>query len=281
MSILIAESGSTKTDWMLIHSAKKQQHFATTGMNPFFCSSTDYKRILEEELSIGSNEKIEAIYFYGAGIKDAEKANVVKKALKKRFNIAQISAYSDMLAAARATCGDNKGITCILGTGSNSAYFNGQKIVKQNPSLGYIVGDEGSGTYLGKKVLQYFFYNTFDDELKEAFLNTYGDNLVKILDKIYKEPFPNAYLASFTEFLVHYRGHYMIENIIEDALTEFHQKHVLKYRESWKHPVHFVGSVAFEFKDILKELHNHYGIETGQIIKKPIEGLIHYHLKYG
>ncbi len=278
MAILIAESGSTKTNWVYIKSAKSQQHFSTAGMNPFFCSEADYERILNEELAISSKNEVEAIHFYGAGIKDAEKAQIVKKALKARFKISNIVAHSDILAAARATCSSEKGITCILGTGSNSAYFNGNKIAKQNPSLGYIVGDEGSGTYLGKKVLQYYFYNTFDDELKEAFLNTYGDNLVHILDKIYKSPFPNKYLASFTEFLINYRGHYMVENIIEDALVEFHQKHVLKYRESWKYPVHFVGSIAFAFQDIIKDLHKQYGIETGKIVKKPIDGLIKHHI---
>jgi glucosamine kinase len=277
-SILIADSGSSKTDWSLIGKNKKTKHFQTAGLNPFFRTEEDCFRLLTEELKINpAKENISKIIFYGAGVKTKTEAGFVEKILKKHFNVKDVEAHSDMLGAARATMGYEKGVCCILGTGSNSCYYNGKKIITQNPSLGYIIGDEGSGTYLGKRVLQYFFYNTFDDDLKEAFRNKYGDNLSEILNKVYKDPLANRYLASFTQFLMEQRSHYMVENIIEDAFIDFHQRHVLKYRESWKYPIHFIGTVAYEFKDIIYSLHEQYGLETGNILKSPQEGLIKFH----
>lgn len=277
-SILIADSGSSKTDWSLIGKNKRVRHFQTSGLNPFFRTEEDCHRLLREELKLNpAKEDIGRIVFYGAGVKSKKQATFIEKVLQKHFGVKQTEAHSDMLAAARATSGNEKGVCCILGTGSNSCFYNGKKIMIQNPSLGFIIGDEGSGTYLGKRVLQYYFYNTFDDDLKAAFKNKYGDDLSDILHKVYKDPLANRYLASFTQFLIEQRGHYMVENIIEDAFIDFHQRHVLKYRESWKYPIHFIGTVAYEFRDIISSLHEQYGLETGQIQKSPQEGLVRYH----
>lgn len=277
-SILIADSGSSKTDWCLIGKNKKSRHFQTAGLNPFFRTEDDCHQLLQDELKIKpAKEDISKIVFYGAGIKGKKQADFIGKILKKHFGVKNVEAHSDMLAAARATAGHDKGVCCILGTGSNSCFYNGKKIMIQNPSLGFIIGDEGSGTYLGKRVLQYFFYNTFDADLKDAFRNKYGDDLSDILQKVYKDPLANRYLASFTQFLIEQRGHYMVENIIEDAFIDFHQRHVLKYRESWKYPIHFIGTVAYEFRDIIHSLHEQYGLDTGHILKSPTEGLIRFH----
>ncbi len=277
-SILIADSGSSKTDWSLIGTNKKTRHFQTTGLNPFFRTEEDCYRLLTEELKLKpQKEQIDRIIFYGAGVKNKKQSAFIENILKKHFGIKDVEAHSDMLAAARATSGNDKGVCCILGTGSNSCYYNGKKIMTQNPSLGFIVGDEGSGTYLGKRVLQYFFYKTFDEDLHEAFRNKYGDDLSEILQKVYKDPLANRYLASFTQFLIEQRGHYMVENIIEDAFIDFYQRHVLKYRESWKYPIHFIGTVAYEFRDIIHSLHEQYGLDTGHILKSPVDGLIKYH----
>lgn len=277
-SILIADSGSSKTDWCLIGKNKKTRHFQTAGLNPFFRTEADCHQLLADELKIKpEKEDIEKIIFYGAGVKSSKQSAFIQKILKKHFGVKSVEAHSDMLAAARATAGNEKGVCCILGTGSNSCYYNGKKIMVQNPSLGFIIGDEGSGTYLGKRVLQYFFYNTFDDDLKDAFRNKYGDDLSDILHKVYKDPLANRYLASFTQFLIEQRGHYMVENIIEDAFIDFHQRHVLKYRESWKYPIHFIGTVAYEFRAIIHSLHEQYGLETGHILKSPTDGLIRFH----
>jgi N-acetylglucosamine kinase-like BadF-type ATPase len=183
------------------------------------------------------------------------------------------------MAAARAVCGTEKGIACILGTGSNSCYYDGKKIIKNSPGLGYVLGDEGSGAYLGKKVIQYYLYGTFDDELRGRFDLTYMTNAAEILENVYKKPLPNRYLAGFAKFLVENRGHYMIENIIEDGLNDFFFSHLCKYNEVWKYPVSFAGSVAFGFKDVLQQLCNSYEFELGNVMKNPMEGLIEYHSK--
>ena len=186
---------------------------------------------------------------------------------------------TDLLGAARALCKDEKGIACILGTGCNSCYYDGKKVVKNSPGLGYVLGDEGSGAYLGKKVLQYYLYKTFDEELMFAFEKKYNTDVDEILNRVYKQPQPNRYLASFALFLAENRNHYMIENIIEDGLNDFFFTHLCKYRESWLYPVHFTGSIAFGFKDVIKSLCNSYEMELGNIIKQPIDGLVHYHNK--
>lgn len=283
-NLLLVESGSTKTDWCLISENKEKRYCQTIGLNPYHLSTETCLKVLEEDLNLKlSPEESEnmRIVFYGAGVNNEEKADFVKSYLKQHFKTDHVEAYSDLLASSRATCGQEKGIVCILGTGSNSGYFNGKEIEFQTPSLGYIIGDEGSGVFLGKKVLQYYFYNTFDDELKSAFEFKYGNNLHNILHKVYKEPFGNRYLASFATFLKENRHHFMIENIIEDAFIDFHQRHVLKYRQSWTYPIHFTGSIAYEFRDILIELHSQFGLETGKILKSPLEGLIHYHQEEG
>jgi len=277
-SVLIADSGSTKTDWCLLSKNKEPEHFPTSGINPFFHTEEDCCTLLEKELKLDpAAHKIGRIVFYGAGVKDGAKADFLKKIFRRHFGVDNVEVHSDLLAAARATCGDDPGVVCILGTGSNSGFYDGKKIKHQNPSLGYVIGDEGSGSYLGKRVLQYFFYHTFDEDLHASFRNKYGDDLSAILQKVYNEPFGNRYLASFTQFLIEQRGHYMVENIIEDAFIDFHQRHILKYRESWQYPIHFCGTVAYEFRDILLELHAQYGLDTGKIFKTPRQGLVDYH----
>ncbi len=277
-SILIADSGSTKTDWALIRPGKKTKHLRTSGMNPFFKTEKACFALLEEELDLNPKKNpVDEIVFYGAGIKNKAKASFIEHILKQHFGIKKVSAHSDMLGAARATCGAEKGICTIMGTGSNSCYYNGKKVAVQHPSLGFIVGDEGSGTYLGKRVLQYYFYNTFDEDLAESFRQKYGSDLPAILEQIYGKPGANRYLASFTEFLIEHRGHYMVENILEDAFLDFYQRHVMKYRESWKYPIHAVGAVAYTFKDILLSTHEQLGLSTGSIIQSPMEGLLRFH----
>lgn len=218
------------------------------------------------------------IYFYGTGCSNIENINIIKDALKKIFPKARIKVDHDLIGAAKALCGNEKGIACILGTGSNSCYFNGKKIIKNSPGLGYVLGDEGSGTYLGKKVLQYYLYNTFEPDLIERFNSKYKTTVSEILDKVYKQPLPNRYLAGFVSFLVENRGHFMIENIIEDGLNDFFFNHIYKYRESWSLPINFVGSVAFGFKDVLKNLCDSYELELGKVYKDPMEGLIKFHI---
>jgi N-acetylglucosamine kinase-like BadF-type ATPase len=201
----------------------------------------------------------------------------MRTVLKKVFPGTVIEANTDLLGAARAVCGHDRGIACILGTGSNSCYYNGKKIVKNSPGLGFILGDEGSGAYLGKKVIQHYLYRTFDEELMQAFNDAFNTTHNEILENVYKKPRPNRYLASFAIFLAQHRGHYMIENIIEDGLNDFFFTHLHKYRETFLYPISFVGSVAFGFRDVLKNLCAGYELELGKVLKQPMQGLIEYH----
>ncbi len=278
MSIkLICDSGSTKAEWCLLN-GKSKKIVTTQGLSPYFLTTQQIQQIIEKELMPKiKNIRIDEVFFYGTGCSNPENVKSVKKAISLVFTKAKAAVDHDLMGAAKALCGSNKGIACILGTGSNSCFYNGKKIVKNSPGLGYVLGDEGSGAYLGKKVIQYFLYKTFDEDLMDRFNAKYAINSVDILNHVYKQPLPNRYLASFVPFLIENRGHYMIENIIGDAFNDFFFNHVYKYRESWQMPINFVGSVAFGFKDVLKEMCNAYELQLGIVIKKPMDGLIKYH----
>lgn len=274
---LIADSGATKAEWCLLGNGRKKT-ILTQGISPYFLSTEQIAGLLQNELKPKlKNVQVDAVYYYGTGCANPVNAKSVKIAVSKNFPGAKVDVNHDLMAAARSLCGRKKGVACILGTGSNSCYYDGKKIVKNSPGLGYVLGDEGSGAYLGKKVIQYYLYGTFDDELRGRFDLTYTTNTAEILENVYKKPLPNRYLAGFAKFLAENRGHYMIENIIEDGLNDFFFNHLCKYKEVWKLPVNFVGSVAFGFKDVLQHLCNSYEFELGKVIKAPMEGLIDYH----
>jgi N-acetylglucosamine kinase-like BadF-type ATPase len=274
---LIADSGATKAEWCLLYNGKKKTLF-TQGISPYFLSTDQISQLVANELKSNLNKvEVTEIDYYGTGCASAENAKSVKQALKKVFSHAVIEVNTDLMAAARAVCGHEKGLACILGTGSNSCYYNGKKIVKNSPGIGYVLGDEGSGAYLGRKVIQYYLYNTFDEDLRSRFDARFVTNAVEILDNVYKQPLPNRYLAGFTMFLAENRGHYMIENILEDGINDFFFQHLCKYAEIWKYPVHFVGSVAFGFKDIIEQLCQSYEFELGVVLKNPMPGLVNYH----
>ena len=275
---LIADSGATKAEWCLMK-GKKRTIFFTQGISPFLMSSEEIAEMLLKELKPSmKNERIDEIYFYGTGCSSEHNIKSVKKALKFVFpTAAKIKVDHDMMGAAKALCGHEKGVACILGTGSNACYFNGVRITKNSPGLGYVLGDEGSGAYLGRKVIQHFLYNTFDVDLQERFTAKYNANRVEILDHVYRKPLPNRYMASFALFLAENRGHYMVENIIEDSFNEFFFNHLYKFRESWLYPVHFTGGVAYAFRDVLKTMCLSYELQVGRILKNPMQGLIEYH----
>ena len=275
--ILIADSGSTKCEWAYVKNGRKKIIF-TQGISPYFLNDAQIVTLLQAELLPNLKKaNIEKIFFYGTGLSNPINIKLVTKALRHLFSGAKVEVNHDLLAAARALCGTEKGMACILGTGSNSCYYNGKRIVKNSPGLGYVLGDEGSGTYLGKKVIQYYLYNTFDEDLRYRFNLKFQTSSTEILEKIYKQPLPNRYLASFAIFLAENRGHYMIENIIEDGLNDFFFTHIYKYTESWKYPIHFIGSIAFGFKDVLQDLCDTYKFDLGRVMQNPMGGLIKYH----
>ncbi|MBK7735459.1 MAG: N-acetylglucosamine kinase [Chitinophagaceae bacterium] len=276
-AILIADSGSTKAEWCLLDGNKKKR-VITTGLSPYFVSGQQMQQVFKEVLYPKISQQLpDEIFFYGTGCSNPQNIKTIKAALKSVFTKSAISVDHDLIGASRALCGHKKGIACILGTGSNSCFYNGKKIVKNSPGLGYVLGDEGSGAYLGKKVVQYFLYNTFEPDLMDRFNAKYHLSASEILDSVYKQPLPNRYLAGFCMFLSENRGHYMIENIIEDGFNDFFFNHIYKYRESWTLPINFTGSVAYAFKDVIKDLCNAYELQLGKVIKAPMEGLVNYH----
>jgi glucosamine kinase len=276
-NILIVESGSTKTDWCLLKN-KKATHYKTQGINPFFLSQSEIIAILENELSLNPEKiEIDKIIYYGSGIANSEKKEILKKCLRYHFGTRAITVEGDMLAAAQATCQQEKGIAAILGTGSNSCYFDGKKIVENQPSLGYVLGDEGGGNAIGKKLLQYYFYEILEKDMCDAFEEYFKLTKSEILENIYRKPFPNRFLAQFAPFCFANRGHYIIENILEDVLNEFFINHIMKYKFAWKVPVHFCGSVSEEAKDVLQNLCYQYDLEMGKVLKSPMKGLIQFY----
>jgi glucosamine kinase len=277
MNILIADSGATKCEWCLLY-GKKKKILNTQGISPYFLDSSEIQQIIKTELvpALGKRQ-IDKIYFYGTGCAGPANKKIVYQAIEQVFSISEIHVDHDLMGAAIALCGSSRGIVCNLGTGSFSCYFDGKKILKSIPGLGYVLGDEGSGAYLGKKVLQHYLYGIFDEELRNKFDEKYRTTALEILAQVYKKPFPNRYLASFAIFLAENRGHYMIENIIEDGINDFFFVHLSRFEESRKAAVHFVGGVADGFRDVLQDLALCYGLKIGRILKKPMDGLILFH----
>src|SRR5215831_57464 len=198
MAILLADSGATKCEWCLIHSNRKKKIILTQGISPYFLNTSQIVELLKKELVPAlKNEAVKELYYYGTGMRNPENVKLLKKALKQVFAGTVIEINDDMEAAARALNGHEKGIACNLGTGSFCVYYNGVSISKRAPGIGYILGDEGSGAHLGKKVVQYYLYNTFDEELRYKFDDKYHTDAVEILENVYRKPLANRYLASF------------------------------------------------------------------------------------
>lgn len=280
-TLLLAESGSTKTDWCLLKKADNPIYFRTKGINPYLQTPDHIQDLLRDELQWNAEQHpIDNIVFYGAGTGKKEKQTELANVLSQFFGTQNIEVYGDILAAARALCGHKKGVVCVLGTGSNAAYYDGKKIKQQHISLGFIAGDEGSGNHMGKRVLQYYAYETFDDELKESFEHLFGNNLHEMVARLYSNAFPNRQLAGYVSLLLANRGHYMVENIVEDCLHDFFHHHILKYRQSWKLPLYFTGSVAYEFRDVVQHLCNQYQLELGCVEQSPLHGLVHFHEQF-
>lgn len=275
--IIIADCGSTKSDWLLLHGGRDQQLENTVGFSPFFHTSEEIKTILETELVPKLKpEEVTEVYFYGTGVHDEHRAQIVEKAIQAVFPKARVEVEHDLLAAARATCGHNAGIACILGTGSNSCYFDGVTILDNVPSLGWLLGDEGSGTHLGKALLRAKFYRELPADLDAAFDTAHPEGMDAIKDRVYEKG-ANAYLATFTRFLGDNLQHVFVRNLVAGCLGEFLDRQVAKYSGYQQVPVHFVGSIAHHFQDILLECMEERRLIPGVIIRKPIFPLADYH----
>lgn len=275
--ILIADSGSTKTDWCVAQSGTSSQRISTKGINPFFQSEEDIQQeLIHSLLPQLPAEKFEAIYFYGAGC-TPEKAPILRRAIADSLPaIGNIKIHSDMLAAARSLCGNEAGIACILGTGSNSCFYDGKEIVSNVSPLGFILGDEGSGAVLGKLLVGDILKNQLSPELKEEFLKQYNLTAPEIIDRIYRQPYPNRFLASLSPFLAQHMSEPSIHALILNSFIAFLKRNVMQY-DYKEYPVNFIGSIAHCYKEILAEATQQTGIQLGQILQSPMEGLIRYH----
>ncbi|MFT6479982.1 MAG: glucosamine kinase [Spirosomataceae bacterium] len=278
--ILLAESGSTKTDWRLLSGSITEIAVKTDGINPYFQGKDQIVRLLKEQLEPNLVvNAITEIYYYGTGITDDSKRHIVSGALRKVFtNAKEIIIESDVVAAARGLFGASAGIACILGTGSNSCFYDGEKITFQVPPLGFWLGDEGSGGYLGKQLVLSYLHKEMGAEVRQLFEAKHGVfDRMPVIENAYQKPNPNRYFASFSPFLLENKEQPEIEELIRNSFRLFFEKYLLKYPDIEKTPVGFVGSIAHYYRSFLEAEAAVHGIKIKQILKAPMDGLITYH----
>ena len=281
--ILIADSGSTKTDWCLCNKGSVVLNIQTQGINPYHQTEEAIEEVLLEELlpqleAQGSNIQSSqlSIIYYGSGCANETACNRIKEAIHKVLGTSDATIHSDLLGAARALCGHEEGIACVLGTGSNSCLYNGKEIIANTPPLGYILGDEGSSAVLGRRLVGDCLKNQLPEALREEFLTEYQLTPEIILEKVYRQPLANRFLASLTPFLSKHKEVPEVHKLLVESFTDFFVRNVKQYRRPWL-PIHFVGSIANAFSAELKAAAESLGMELGTIMQSPIEGLVKYH----
>ena len=278
--IAVVDAGSTKADWRFFDKNGNSDEVNTMGFNPFFHSSDKIgKELLAAFNGNVQSDIVQQVFYYGAGCSDRLRCSIVEEGLKIVFKNAVIDVDHDILAAARATCKDEPGIACILGTGSNSCAFDGEQVVDNITNLGFLLGDEGSGSHLGKMLIQGYFYREFPEDIKTAFEAQFPLSKRDFLNRIYGEESVNVYLASFAKFISAHKDHFYIQQLVSNAFGEFIKRHVSKYKDHTKLPIHFIGSIAFHFANILKTVLAERNLVSGLIIKKPIDNLLQYHIE--
>jgi glucosamine kinase len=276
--LLIADSGSTKTTWALLEHGTVKKTIATAGLNPYFHSLASVDSILRNELVPGLIAAlVTEIHFYGAGCSTENNNTMLSEAMQECFMKAKICVYHDILGAARALFGKETGIAGILGTGCNSCYYDGREIFSKVPSLGYLFGDEGAGSYLGRTFLEKYLKNKLPEEIRKAFDEKYHYTLEDILNSIYNRPFPNRYLASFSEFIEPLKHIPFMHDHIRSSFGAFFEEQITRYENYREETVSFVGSIAWYYRDILLETAAEFEVKVGTILQSPLEGLIRYH----
>ena len=278
--ILVADSGSTKCSWVLYtNTEEKLQYCKTIGFNPFFIDRAQIIKHLQKSDLVTIVDKITEVHFYGAGCSNSQMKNKLKEDLGMFFESATINVKHDLDSACIATFKGKSNICCILGTGSNSCFFDGNKILEAAPSLGYIVGDEASGNYFGKKVLQLYFNNKLSEDLRRDLENEYGLTLEGYYQNVYHSEQANKYLARFFRFLADNKSEIVFQEIIQNGLREFFELHICCFKNYKNHPINFVGSVAYFLADEIKEMAKEFDCTIEQIIRNPIDNLVQYHLQ--
>jgi N-acetylglucosamine kinase-like BadF-type ATPase len=279
--ILIADSGSTKTEWAFINGQQVVKRIKTIGFNPYYYKAEEFFHVIKNELSGNiPDEPVEIIYYYGAGCSTIENCFIVSRALEKLFPGSKAKINHDLYGTALALLNNEKGIACILGTGSNACLWDGQKVEKGSPSLGYLLGDEGSGTYLGKLLLRGILTGEADYEITSLFYQENKLNFSGTLDILYKLPNPNKFMSEMAMFIKLYIGHPYCQKLVMQSFQDFVSRHILKFPEAHFVPVSFSGSIAFHFQKFLKIVLAENSIILGKILQEPMEGLIEYHVKH-
>ncbi len=278
---LIADAGATKIDWYLLAPMQSPGlRFQTSGMNAMMVGEDrilkEFKAVAEE---LGAGRAPKEIFYYGAGVATPSAREKISRVFLKVWPDAKVEVASDLLAAAHSLFGKEKGIACILGTGSNAGYYDGEKLESKIPSLGYILGDDGSGTALGIRLIREIFKGEMDEELKRYFINDCGLNLPYVLEGVYRKEGANKFIASFVPFIRNKIDHPFIKNMVMDEFRKFFRLNIAPYDNSKSLPVAFTGSIAFHFAPLLREAAEAEGFKVGKISDAPMEGLVEYHSK--
>jgi N-acetylglucosamine kinase-like BadF-type ATPase len=280
--IVIADSGSTKTQWRIIKSGTLTAEFDSQGLNPYFCKAEDYKRALNDNFPKDfHSEDVNKVFFYGAGCSNTDRIELVTKSIVDYFRNAEVEVNTDILAAARALFGQSEGIAIILGSGTNLGYYNGSTLEQRTLSLGYILGDEGSGAYLGKMLISQWLNNDLPSELTGEMQAFCKLSVGEILTKVYSEPFPNRFLASFVPFLEANSYHPFVKILLSEAFEKLVSSHVMKYPNIGQVPVGVVGSVGSIFHNILSEVLAKHGVKAARFVRYPIDDLVIFHSHQG
>jgi glucosamine kinase len=274
--ILVADSGSSKTDWLLDNPGTQPAQYRTDGLNPYFLSEKEIAKKLHEQLPelMAISHQVTEIYFFGAGCSSPDRHEMVSNALSQVFPKAFISVDSDLLGSAYATCGHDKGICCVLGTGSNISFFDGEDVAEGKHGLGYVLGDEGSGSWLGKILVTDYMYGKMPAEIADSFRDAYQLDKATIIKNVYQQPRANSYLASFAKFLNGIQHTEYGQQVLNSSFLEFIETNIKSYPEYHQYKCHFVGSIAYHFSEELKTMCSKYHIRVGKIIQKPIDELL-------
>lgn len=276
---LIIDSGSTKCDWVIL-TENAEIATETIGLNPLFHTSEKIAAVIQENSTLVERcDAITDIHFYGAGCATDSLKSVVEEGLKRIFLNAKVQVESDLMATIYATFRGEPAISCILGTGSNACYFDGKSVQQFVPALGFILGDEGSGAYLGKQLLTRFLYKQLPESLEKAFVEEFNLDKAQIIQHVYREPNANVYLASFVKFMVKHKTEPTIQELIYSGFRAFNQVHVCGYPNYKSIPTHYVGSVAYYFHRELASACHDQEIRLGSVLQKPMDGLIEFHRK--
>ena len=272
---LIADSGSTKTEWILLD--KKTKIFNTIGLNPVFVNAEDVAKTIQNSDIFNFKDKISEVHFFGAGCGSLERNKIIYSGLSAIFRNANISVENDLLGAGIAMFKNSEGIIAILGTGSNTGVYKNKTIIENINSLGYILGDEGSGAVIGKSFLKAFLNKELPKNIEDNFNKTFNIGINEIIQKVYKEPFPNRFLASFMPFIHANKSDDFVQNLLCDCFTDFFEKTIIKYENYQNYKIKIIGSVAHFFSDEIKIAAKKLNIEITDIAKSPSDGLIYFY----